>query len=161
MRYYLMNTQQPMILSPNNKNIQWPCKPTFPCIKWGFPGHSLQWLVNMMKFVSNTDLRYFCAFSVDGGWTNWGSYSPCTKSCGGGTHFRERSCTNPRPANGGKTCIGTARESHSCNTNPCPTTPPPTTTTTPKTTPVPTTLAAGIPRHTTLQRYRIYVDTAP
>lgn len=83
-------------------------------------------------------------FSVDGGWTKWGSYSPCSKTCGGGTHFRERSCTNPRPANGGADCAGSAKETSDCNTQACPTTPPPTTTTTPKTTPMPTTLAAGM-----------------
>ena len=68
---------------------------------------------------------------MDGGWTTWGSYSPCTKSCGGGTHFRERSCTNPRPSHGGKMCVGNARQNHACNAAPCPTTPT-TTTTTPK-----------------------------
>ncbi|XP_053401477.1 uncharacterized protein LOC123550590 isoform X2 [Mercenaria mercenaria] len=83
------------------------------------------------------------ACKIDGGWTKFGSYSPCTKSCGGGTQFRERSCTNPRPANGGAQCTGNAKETRQCHTNACPTKPPPTTTTTPKTTPIPTTLAAG------------------
>ncbi|XP_052786251.1 cartilage matrix protein-like [Mya arenaria] len=68
------------------------------------------------------------ACRIDGAWTTWGSYSPCTKSCGSGTQFRERSCTNPRPANGGADCTGNARENHACNTAACPTAPPPTTT---------------------------------
>ena len=74
--------------------------------------------------------------SVDGGWTAWGSYSPCTKSCGGGTQFRQRSCTNPRPSHGGKTCTGQARQNHACHTAACPTRPP---TTKPPTTAAPTT----------------------
>merc|ERR1712112_26651 len=37
---------------------------------------------------------------VDGGWSEWSS---CTTSCGGGV--KKRSCTNPKPANGGKDCV--------------------------------------------------------
>ncbi|XP_060600216.1 uncharacterized protein LOC132753729 isoform X4 [Ruditapes philippinarum] len=83
------------------------------------------------------------ACKIDGGWTTFGSFSPCSKSCGGGTQFRERSCTRPRPANGGAQCTGNARETRNCHTEACPTKPPPTTTTTPRTTPMPTTLASG------------------
>ncbi|XP_052223521.1 collagen alpha-1(XII) chain-like isoform X2 [Dreissena polymorpha] len=82
------------------------------------------------------------ACTVDGDWTSFGSYSPCTKTCGGGTQFHERSCTNPPPANGGAQCIGQARENKDCNTQACPTIPPATTTTAPTTTPIPTTLAS-------------------
>ncbi|KAL3859113.1 hypothetical protein ACJMK2_009345 [Sinanodonta woodiana] len=74
----------------------------------------------------NAELRK-TACDVDGQWGNWGSYSPCTRSCGSGTQFRQRACDNPPPANGGKPCNGSAREDHQCNTQPCPTTPPPTT----------------------------------
>ncbi|XP_052223522.1 collagen alpha-1(XII) chain-like isoform X3 [Dreissena polymorpha] len=82
------------------------------------------------------------ACTVDGGWTSFGSYSPCTKTCGGGTQFHERSCINPPPANGGAQCVGQARENKDCNTQACPTIPPATTTTAPTTTPIPTTLAS-------------------
>ena len=64
---------------------------------------------------------------MDGGWTEWGSYTLCTTTCGPGTHFRERYCTNPRPANGGKQCPGSANETSSCYNLPCPTTLPQTT----------------------------------
>ncbi len=44
----------------------------------------------------------------------------CTKTCGNGTQFHTRNCTNPRPSGGGLTCIGVSRESQFCNPNPCP-----------------------------------------
>lgn len=50
---------------------------------------------------------------VDGGWTDW---SDCSETCGGGT--QTRSCTNPKPANGGAQCKGA--DSRACNTDPCP-----------------------------------------
>eukprot|EP00112_Aurelia_sp_Birch-Aquarium-sp1_P018684 Seg4492.1 transcript_id=Seg4492.1/GoldUCD/mRNA.D3Y31 product=Coadhesin protein_id=Seg4492.1/GoldUCD/D3Y31 len=57
---------------------------------------------------------------INGGYSNWGAYKPCTKSCGGGTKTRSRECNNPRPAHGGKKCEGDSSESASCNTTPCP-----------------------------------------
>ena len=89
-------------------------------------------------------MKYFYHLTVDGGWTGYGSFSPCSKSCGGGTHYRTRTCSSPPPANGGKNCVGSAKDTQSCNIKACPTTPPPTTkppTTTHRTTPIPTTLA--------------------
>ncbi|XP_076109787.1 uncharacterized protein LOC143078728 isoform X1 [Mytilus galloprovincialis] len=56
---------------------------------------------------------------VDGGWNTYGSWSTCSKSCGGGTQFRNRTCSNPFPSNGGKNCQGVARETHACGVNPC------------------------------------------
>ncbi|XP_063400308.1 A disintegrin and metalloproteinase with thrombospondin motifs adt-1-like isoform X2 [Mytilus trossulus] len=65
--------------------------------------------------------------SVDGYWSSWSSWrgwSTCTKNCGTGgqVRTRTRSCTNPRPLNGGQHCYGltTGTESRQCNTNPCP-----------------------------------------
>ncbi|XP_033755763.1 cartilage matrix protein-like [Pecten maximus] len=80
---------------------------------------------------------------VDGGWSKWGFWSPCTKTCAGGTHYQERTCSDPPPANGGKQCTGPQRQTGTCNTHACPTTPPPTTTTTALTTPTPTTPSPG------------------
>ncbi|XP_069111060.1 coadhesin-like [Argopecten irradians] len=64
---------------------------------------------------------------VDGGWSDYSAWtvtSQCSKICGGGyqTLSRSRSCTNPSPANGGKTCVGSSTESKTtaCNTQPCP-----------------------------------------
>lgn len=59
---------------------------------------------------------------VSGGYTPWSDFSPCTKSCAGGTHFRRRNCTNPPPEAGGQNCtrLGPPEETAACNTNPCP-----------------------------------------
>ncbi|XP_034337070.2 SCO-spondin [Magallana gigas] len=57
---------------------------------------------------------------VDGGFTEWTSWSHCTKSCGGGTKNRNRTCTNPRPRYGGLPCSGLYFEYGSCNNNFCP-----------------------------------------
>ena len=58
--------------------------------------------------------------SVHGAWTGWNGWSSCTATCGGGTKSRSRSCTNPKPVNGGKTCSGSSTEKPTCNTNGCP-----------------------------------------
>ena len=57
---------------------------------------------------------------VDGGWSGWGVWSSCSKPCNVGTQGRSRSCTNPRPRNGGKSCPGAANEQRVCNTHSCP-----------------------------------------
>ncbi|KAM7440695.1 hypothetical protein ABFA07_010097 [Porites harrisoni] len=57
---------------------------------------------------------------VDGGWSNWGGWTSCSKSCGTGFKERFRSCTRPAPKFGGKPCMGEVRETHECNSHPCP-----------------------------------------
>ena len=57
---------------------------------------------------------------VDGGWTGYGAWSDCTKTCGTGTQTRTRTCTNPAPQHGGADCAGRAEETQNCNTRPCP-----------------------------------------
>ncbi|XP_022801546.1 uncharacterized protein LOC111339216 [Stylophora pistillata] len=57
---------------------------------------------------------------VNGGWSGWRRWSSCSRSCGGGTQRRVRTCTNPPPRNGGSTCPGRNILVRSCNTNRCP-----------------------------------------
>ncbi|KAJ8316655.1 hypothetical protein KUTeg_005793, partial [Tegillarca granosa] len=57
---------------------------------------------------------------IDGGWTSWGSWGTCSKSCGGGSQSRSRSCTNPAPQYGGANCAGSSSSSQACNTHNCP-----------------------------------------
>ena len=44
-------------------------------------------------------------YPVNGNYTQWTMWTACDKSCGNGTRTRSRSCSNPAPANGGKTCL--------------------------------------------------------
>ncbi|XP_060092573.1 complement component C7 [Heteronotia binoei] len=47
---------------------------------------------------------------IDGGWSCWSSWS----SCAGGRKLRSRSCNNPYPSGGGRSCIGEATEIRQC-----------------------------------------------
>ena len=64
----------------------------------------------------------FCQLIVDGGYSAWGSYGPCSKSCGGGVQSRSRTCTNPPPAHGGKDCsgLGESSSTRECSSQNCP-----------------------------------------
>ena len=71
-------------------------------------------------------LDNFVSFSctVDGKYTEWSQWTECTVTCGGGTQTRNRSCTNPPPQNGGKSCLdqglGPEIQTQNCNVQPCP-----------------------------------------
>ncbi|XP_029701919.1 A disintegrin and metalloproteinase with thrombospondin motifs 18 isoform X2 [Takifugu rubripes] len=58
--------------------------------------------------------------AVHGQWSAWSQWSDCSRTCGGGVMYRERSCTSPRPQNNGKFCPGSSRFNQLCNTRPCP-----------------------------------------
>ena len=62
----------------------------------------------------------FYSVTVDGGWSRWSVWTTCTKSCESGTQTRSRSCTQPPPQHGGRTCPGAARDQRVCNTQSCP-----------------------------------------
>ncbi|KAK3587420.1 hypothetical protein CHS0354_007898 [Potamilus streckersoni] len=56
----------------------------------------------------------------NGGFTIWSLWLPCSKSCGGGTQMRTRTCTNPSPAGNGAPCNGSISETDICNSVLCP-----------------------------------------
>ena len=58
---------------------------------------------------------------MDGNWAAWKAWGRCSRTCGGGTQVRSRTCTNPPPAFRGLRCPGKSTETQSCNEDiPCP-----------------------------------------
>uniref|UniRef100_A0A3B4ZG32 Uncharacterized protein n=1 Tax=Stegastes partitus TaxID=144197 RepID=A0A3B4ZG32_9TELE len=56
---------------------------------------------------------------VDGGWSQWGTWTECSVPCGGGVKFRRRLCDNPSPQSGGRGCLGVAEQQKNCNLYMC------------------------------------------
>ncbi|XP_075714575.1 netrin receptor UNC5D isoform X2 [Rhinoderma darwinii] len=52
----------------------------------------------------------------EGQWKEWGEWSVCSPEC---EHQRERECTIPATANGGKPCHGMSQESENCTDGLC------------------------------------------
>ncbi|KAL3244077.1 hypothetical protein MRX96_047329 [Rhipicephalus microplus] len=57
--------------------------------------------------------------AIDGHWGPWSNWSECSRSCGGGVTVSERHCDHPRPAYGGRYCIGERKRYRMCNTQSC------------------------------------------
>lgn len=72
-----------------------------------------------MSFLNNKPSGISSCNIINGGWSNWGGWGACSKTCGGGIQYRYRSCTNPTPSCGGNSCTGSNTQSQSCNTHPC------------------------------------------
>ena len=56
---------------------------------------------------------------VHGGWSEWSSYTDCSKTCDEGTKSRSRTCTRPVPSSGGSECDGNASETMNCELKEC------------------------------------------
>ena len=57
------------------------------------------------------------ALLVAGGFTEWGNWGECTSACGRRTG--KRTCTNPKPQNGGRDCVGVTEQTVGCNALGC------------------------------------------
>lgn len=59
--------------------------------------------------------------TVNGGWTDWSAWSACSQTCGVAVKTRRRTCGNPKPAFGGRVCVGSDRSELYCSQlPPCP-----------------------------------------
>ncbi|KAF8767227.1 CUB and sushi domain-containing protein 3 [Argiope bruennichi] len=64
-------------------------------------------LSDLVKEITNETI-------VNGGWSEWSKWDSCSTGCGEGTTNRYRSCNNPIPRNGGKSCEGYSEETKIC-----------------------------------------------
>ncbi|KAG1930424.1 A disintegrin and metalloproteinase with thrombospondin motifs [Pimephales promelas] len=75
--------------------------------KWCFKGHCI-WRSSHQPY------------GHDGGWSSWGKFGSCSRTCGGGVRSRNRQCNNPAPAYGGRDCPGSTFDYQVCNSEDCP-----------------------------------------
>ncbi|XP_062437683.1 hemicentin-1 [Rhea pennata] len=57
---------------------------------------------------------------VDGEWSSWLPWGPCSETCGKGSQTRLRLCNNPPPSNGGSRCEGSDAQVQVCDKRRCP-----------------------------------------
>ena len=62
----------------------------------------------------------FTIILVDGQWSGWSEWQPCSVSCGRGVRIRSRECNDPEPLHGGLPCIGENQDSEDCELDECP-----------------------------------------
>ena len=58
--------------------------------------------------------------SLPGVWTPWSPWVSCSRSCGGGTRSRTRSCINRSQFSASAVCRGPRSRTQRCNINVCP-----------------------------------------
>ncbi|XP_071981860.1 hemicentin-2 isoform X2 [Engystomops pustulosus] len=117
-----------------------------PTVTWKKDGNLLSVDTSRLEFLKDGSLRipqallqdsgyYLCAVTnsagmarrgvelrvyVNGGFSEWQEWGPCTRSCGQGVQERARMCNNPPPANGGRPCMGREVDVRACSLPPCP-----------------------------------------
>lgn len=56
---------------------------------------------------------------INGGWSDWSIWSPCSRTCGIGQRQRTRKCNKPKPSIDGRDCVGVSLEFIRCNLRTC------------------------------------------
>ena len=70
-------------------------------------------------FIISLNQMHFSSL-VDGGWSPFNAWGPCSVTCSDGIRERTRTCTNPAPSGGGTYCLGCSSETELCVNDPCP-----------------------------------------
>ena len=83
--------------------------------RWGFACLNVNSMEATGKQCSDYKTRYCCKRKDYSYWQKWKPWTPCTKTCGGGTQKRERHCKNEAAAR----CIGQAKQERDCNRQRC------------------------------------------
>ena len=80
---------------------------------------SERYVNNFTWKVSFENFHFFTGSKEDRLYSEWGDWEDCSVTCGGGTHKRVRTCTDP--SLGGSVCVEDAKEeTKSCNDFECP-----------------------------------------
>lgn len=74
--------------------------------------------LNLFVFKKNLYIGSTTDFFSDGGWTNF-TDRPCSVTCGIGVLVSTRTCTNPKPQNGGAICVGESTMFSKCIPGEC------------------------------------------
>lgn len=79
-------------------------------------------LDSFLRGFSSVSLTLNVCFSptVNGGYSSWEEWAPCSSTCGQGFQERVRLCNSPTPANGGRPCSGLSVDSRKCQAGLCP-----------------------------------------
>ncbi|XP_060872798.1 thrombospondin-1-like [Metopolophium dirhodum] len=67
----------------------------------------------------HTEIGRCYSSAVDGGWSEWQKWSPCSATCDAGTRYRIRSCSRPEPEGSGRQCEGETVQTNICYVRPC------------------------------------------
>ena len=70
-------------------------------------------------FLISANLFTIVLLEVNGGWSNWGAWGKCSKTCGVGYQQSKRYCNSPRPEYGGKKCTGDKIKTRACSVKSC------------------------------------------
>ncbi|KAJ7322393.1 hypothetical protein JRQ81_018680, partial [Phrynocephalus forsythii] len=105
--------------APERGNLSsWPGLPPW---EYAQPGETIyQPCQNCTCVAGQMQCRVDPSCRLDGGWSTWEPWSPCTQSCGEGSQLRFRGCSNPAPQNGGRGCLGSKEQQRPCRNPDCP-----------------------------------------
>ena len=74
---------------------------------------------NNMKYLLPALNNFHILLAVPGDWLEWGPWTTCSITCGGGTRERDRECNMTSYGDLTAACIGDPHEIGNCHTYPC------------------------------------------